>query len=104
MNLKKDKKSVDLILNKDEQITLKFLQSEYDIARKSWGYYVTPSLQKRCKANNLNGAIIFNKKNNQTNFVLVNSKKKIFFKKYLDINNYKIISWINSNKKFKKFF
>ena len=39
MNLRKGKKSVDLSLNKDEQVTLKFLQSEYDIARKSWGYF-----------------------------------------------------------------
>jgi len=104
MNLKRGKKSVDLSLYKNEQVTLKFLQSEYDIARKSWGYYVTPSLQKRCKSNSLNGAIIFNKKNNQTNFVLVNSKKKTLFKRYLDNNDYKIITWVNDNKKFKKFF
>ena len=88
----------------DEQITLKFLNSEYDIASKSWGYYVTPSLQHRCKLKNLEGAIIFNKENNETNLVLVNNKKIIFFKKYLKKNNCKFITWVNNNKKFKKFF
>lgn len=104
MNFKKGKKNINLNLYKNEQITLKFLQSEYDIARKSWGYYVTPSLQKRCKFNNLHGAIIFNTRNKQTNFVLVNNKKKFFFKNYLDNNGYKVISWVNNDKKFKKFF
>ena len=46
MKFTKEKNSINFQLLKDEQITLKFLNSEYDIARKNWGYYVTPSLQK----------------------------------------------------------
>tara|TARA_Y100000816_G_C25739219_1_gene389064 strand:- start:45 stop:359 length:315 start_codon:yes stop_codon:yes gene_type:complete len=104
MKFIKEKNSVNFKLLNDEQITLKFLNSEYDIARKNWGYYVTPSLQKRCKLNNLDGAIVYDPIKRMNNFVLINKKKKELFKKFLARNNLKIISWVNNNKNFKNFF
>ena len=104
MNFKKRKNSINLNLSQNEQITLKFSNSKYDIAKKLWGYYVTPSFQHRCKLNRLKVAIVLSKNNNQFNFVLVNNKKKKFFKIFLKKNNYKIIHWLDTDKKFIKFF
>ena len=104
MKFTKEKNSINFQLLKDEQVTLKFLNSEYDIARKNCGYYVTPSLQKRCKLNNLDGAIVYDPIKRMNNFVLINKKKKELFKKFLARNNLKIISWVNNNKNFKNFF
>ena len=48
-------------LDSDEQIT--FVDSsdnEYDLAKKNWGYYATPSINLRLKKNNYKAFIVKN--------------------------------------------
>ena len=49
--MEKNKNKINL--KSDQQITLINGKSEYDIAKKNWGFYVTPSIQKRLKKFNL---------------------------------------------------
>ena len=38
-----------IYLNKNEQVTFVRKKSEFDIVKKNWGYYATPSVNKRLK-------------------------------------------------------
>ena len=54
--------SIDLEPN--EQVTFHTdSHLEYDVARKSWGYYATPSLNRRLINFGLHAALIHNKEN-----------------------------------------
>ena len=50
----------DIHLRNNEQVTLKDKNKEIDIVKKQWGYYLTPSINKRLLSFNLNIAIIKN--------------------------------------------
>ena len=43
------KHCADIYLKKNEQITLKNFDKEYDIVKKDWGFYATPSINDRLK-------------------------------------------------------
>lgn len=85
-------------LKKDEQIT--FLEKlfgktkEYDVVKKSWGYYATPSINKRLKKFHYECALI---KNNQNKFFicLVSREMKKQFKLYLKKDEQELVCWIN---------
>ena len=102
MNFKKKKKNILIKLNKNEQITFFLNKSNYDVAKKDWGYYVSPSLQSRCYKAGLKAVIIYNQKNFK--FAFVQKKKINFFFNYLERKNYKVLSWIYRSTKFSKFF
>ena len=73
-----------LAISKDvakEVITLLNNKSEYDIAKKDWGFYVTPSIQNRLKKFNLEAILVYKSKNYF--LCLVKKNKKKFFKSYL---------------------
>tara|TARA_B100000886_G_scaffold275859_1_gene199798 strand:+ start:2410 stop:2727 length:318 start_codon:yes stop_codon:yes gene_type:complete len=102
MKFKKNKKNITVRLNKDEQLTFLFKKSNYDIAKKNWGYYISPSLQTRCLKAGLKGVII----SNQTSlkFAFVHKSKIKIFLSYVKSNNFKVVSWIYTPKHFSKFF
>jgi hypothetical protein len=84
-----------VVLNNDEQITLmeKNYNFQYDICKKSWGYYATPSLNSRLKKNNLSSYIVKSKKNNKIFIHLVKKSKKKSYLLYLKSQNMEIINW-----------
>ena len=62
-------------LKHNEQITLIDKNSnQYDIVKKSWGYYSTPSINKRFKRNNYEVCIVKNIKNKTIFLFSVNIK------------------------------
>jgi len=83
-------------LNTNELITLKNKSSEYDITKKSWGYYATPSINMRLRNNGFLTAIIKNKSTKNKFIVLVDKKKKILFKNYINKENIKVIKWLKN--------
>ena len=81
----------------NEQITLKTESgSEYDITRKSWGYYATPSVNGRLKCFGLKTALV---KSPAAKFyiLLVESGKEEEFQKYLKMEELKIICWLDND-------
>tara|TARA_Y100000816_G_C25584367_1_gene314077 strand:- start:87 stop:470 length:384 start_codon:yes stop_codon:yes gene_type:complete len=100
-----------IYLNNDNNISIHYDKKvNYDIAKKSWGFYPLPSINKRLKNFNLK-AVIVESKNFNTFFIMlvINNKKKIRdFKIYCKKENINIISWLNNRnlnlikKKFKK--
>ena len=51
----------NIYLNNDEQITFIFKnKQEYDVVKKNWGYYATPSINYRLKINSFKGYNMMN--------------------------------------------
>lgn len=98
--MQKNKNEINL--KPDQQITLINGKSEYDIAKKNWGFYVTPSIQKRLKMFNLEVYLISKSKNYL--LCLVKKNKKELFKSFLLKKKMKFIQNLSSTGKFKKLF
>jgi len=70
----------DIFLNENEMVT--FIGTNkmiYDLAKKNWEYYATPSINRRLKVNNFKTALVYN------------FKKKLYIllveKKLTNLNN-----------------
>ena len=87
-----------IVLNHDEQVT--FTDSsglEYDVARKDWGFYATPSLNGRLKSFGLNGVLIKSKDSGRFFVLLVEEGKEDLFNNYCKKENLVVVSWLNSD-------
>ena len=96
----------DLKLSDDELITIKVnKKTEYDITRKNWGFYSTPSINKRLLKYGFNSAITHNPKFGTYFMMIVEKNKKKMFLKYLKSQNMTLITWLtkSSLKKIKNF-
>jgi hypothetical protein len=87
-----------VFLENNEQITFltKDKKKEYDVCRTKWGYYATPSINGRLKKFNFKTALT---KNSQGKFyILIVEKDKVhLFKKYLEKDNIKLVSWLDED-------
>ena len=95
-------KNNKIFLKKNEQITLTKKNIEYDIVRKNWGFYVTPSFQNRLKRFGLEVILINSKKDYY--ICIVEIKKKKNFKQFLKKNSYTKTVSLTNTKSYKKFF
>ena len=83
-------------LGPDEQVTFSTESgAEYDVARKSWGFYATPSLNGRLVKYGLRAALV---KNSESKFylMLVENGKEDQFLEYLNSESQKLVSWLDS--------
>lgn len=83
-----------IYLKPNEQLTLITEDNkEYDICRKEWGFYATPSVNGRLKKFNLLGSLV---KNNSgyVYLLLVEKNKKELFYAYLEKENQTFIKWL----------
>ena len=84
-----------ITLEPDEQVTfLTESGGEYDVVRKSWGFYATPSLNRRLKRFGLRGSLV---KNQEGTFyiLLVERGKETEFQQYLDSAGLRRICWLD---------
>jgi hypothetical protein len=80
----------------DEQITFLTEQGgEYDLTRKDWGFYATPSLNGRLASFNLRAVLV---KNRVERFfvMLVERGKEDLFECYVHQEPLKIICWMDT--------
>jgi hypothetical protein len=83
-------------LESDEQITLITEKgAEFDIAKKSWGYYATPSLNARLASFGLKCVLVKSPEKKYYIFMLEEGKEKEFQEYILD-EGHEIIHWIDS--------
>jgi hypothetical protein len=83
-------------LQPDEQLTFVTEQgAEYDLARKDWGFYATPSLNSRLLNFGLRGVLV---KNNLGRYflMLVERGKDNLFEEYLKVESLDIICWMDT--------
>ena len=89
-----------IYLEDDEQITFKTNNdTEYDIAKKDWGYYATPSLNGRLYNFNLRTCLIRNTKTNRYFILIVEKNHEDDFLKYLISESCEIITWMDTTEK-----
>jgi hypothetical protein len=84
-----------LLLETDEVVTFKTASgTEYDVTRKSWGYYATPSLNARLKQFGLRSLLV--KSPGDRYFImLVEQGKEDEFHAYLEQEEQVIVAWLD---------
>ena len=84
-------------LEPDEQITfLTDSGGQYDVTRKFWGFYATPSLNGRLKKFGLRSVLVKNFES-KLFILLVESSKESFFYEYLDLERLTIVQWLDED-------
>jgi hypothetical protein len=84
-------------LEPNEQLTFKTDSGgEYDVARKDWGFYATPSLNSRLEGFGLRGVLVKNRLDRYF-VLLVESGKEDSFDRYLEIEGLEIVTWLDSS-------
>ena len=79
-----------IYLKKNNQVTFRYKKSEYDVCKKEWGYYATPSINGRLKKFGFKTFLTMNKfKMIYINLVHKNKEKQ--FKKYIKLEKSKIV-------------
>ena len=74
----------DIYLENDEQVTFKTNDGkEYDFAKKSWGYYASPSLNGRLNNFDFRTCLIRNTKSNRYFILVVQKNHEKDFNIYL---------------------
>lgn len=89
------KHCADIYLQDDEQVT--FIDkngSEYDVAKKNWGYYATPSVNSRLVNQGFKTALVQNS-HGQFYIMIVYKEKIDEFKSYLTSENNHIVEWLD---------
>jgi hypothetical protein len=85
-----------ITLAPDEQVTF-FTEygSEYDVTRKDWGFYMTPSLNSRLPRYNLRAVCVKNR-NGQFFILAVENGKENLFEEYMRLEKMQIITWLDN--------
>lgn len=87
-----------LRLEPDEQVTLVTGSgAEYDVARKDWGFYATPSLNGRLEQFGLRGVLIKNRGTGRYFILLVERGREAQFDMYCEQENLAVIAWLDSS-------
>ena len=82
-----------IFLNNNENLTISSKgKKEFEICKKDWGFYATPSLNFRLKKKGLKAVLV--RQNKKKFILLVDVKKKKEFNHYIKIENYKILRWL----------
>ncbi len=86
-------------LEPNEQVTFKTESGgEYDVARKSWGFYATPSLNKRLPKFGFRAALAKSPDGRFYVFLAERGKEKEL-EDYINLEHLKIIYWLDSDEK-----
>ncbi|MDA7604044.1 hypothetical protein N8724_01440 [Candidatus Pelagibacter sp.] len=89
------KEVAKISLKKNEIVTFCDGEIEYDVVKKNWGYYATPSINSRLLKFGLKTCIIKSKVTKNIFITLVQNNKKKEFNKYLKDERCKVIKWLS---------
>jgi hypothetical protein len=90
-----------IILEPNEQVTFKTESGEYDLARKDWGFYATPSLNGRLSSFGLRGVLIKNRETGRFFILLVEKDKESLFDEYCHSENLAVVTWLDCEESLK---
>ena len=84
-------------LEPDEQVTfLTHSGAEYDVARKSWGFYATPSLSGRLRKFNLRSGLIRSPGPKYYIFLIERGKEEDCFR-YMAQGGHNLVCWLDDD-------
>lgn len=82
-------------LDPDEQVTFTTpAGAEYDLVRKNWGYYATPSVNDRLKRFGFKTALVRNSKG-QVYIMVVENERLADFEAYLAEEKNYVLQWLD---------
>lgn len=85
-------------LDTDEQVTfVTGTGAEYDVARKDWGFYATPSLNGRLRDFGLRGVLVRNRLTGRYFVLLVEGGHEDSFDTYCAQESLDVVSWLDSD-------
>jgi hypothetical protein len=88
----------NLALAADEQVTLVTESgAEYDVTRKDWGFYATPSLNGRLEQFGLRCVLIQNFNTKRYFVLLVERGHEASFEAYLADETLRIVHWLDTS-------
>ena len=83
----------------NEQVTFTLPEGgEYDVARKEWGFYATPSLNGRLEQFGLRGVLIKNHTTSKFFVLLVEKGKEKQFDEYCRQENLAVVAWMDTSR------
>lgn len=85
----------NVALEDDQMVTFVGSGTEYDVTRKSWGYYATPSLDRRLPAHGLRPAIMRNTNTRHCFVVLVEVGQEEVWRDYMDQESQELVMWLD---------
>lgn len=84
-------------LEPNEQVTFTTeAGAEYDVARKDWGFYATPSINARLKSFGLRSALVLSVYG-RLFLVLVEKGKEDAFLAYVEADRQKLLCWLDDD-------
>lgn len=84
----------------DEQVTFVAEEgAEYDVARKGWGFYATPSLNGRLQQFKLRGVLTRNRKTGRYFVLLVQAGREAAFEAYCAQETMAVVAWLDSTER-----
>ena len=87
----------DIELDPDELITFKTESgSEWDVSRKSFGWYATPSLNRRLPEHGLRGALVANA-DGRVAVLLVEPARMDDFDAYCEEQSMRVLTWLDTD-------
>jgi hypothetical protein len=87
-----------IALAPDEQVTfVTGSGGEFDVARKDWGFYATPSLNGRLANFGLRAVLIRNRLTQRYFVLLVERGKEPAFDAYLAQESCEVVAWLDSS-------
>jgi hypothetical protein len=87
----------NVALDPDEQITFTTpAGAQYDVARKAWGFYATPSLNGRLASFGLRGVLIRNRKTDRYFVLLVEQGREPAFDAYCAQESCDVVAWLDT--------
>lgn len=90
--------SANIELEPDEQVTFTTPSgTEFDIARKSWGYYGTPSLNGRLADHGLRAVLVRGERSGKMFVLLVEHGKEEEFHEYIEWDRLRIVTWLDTH-------
>lgn len=82
-------------LEPDEQVTFTTESgAEYDVARKSWGFYATPSLNARLAQFGLRAVLVKNRLKRYF-LLLVEQGREPLFERYVEVEGLSVVCWLD---------
>ena len=89
------KDSASITLGENEQVTFTNEGKEFDVCKKKWGFYATPSTNRRLKSYGYLTCICVTERAAFTFWLSMKTIKKIFF--FISQWNMKILSWLDDD-------
>lgn len=84
-------------LDPDEQVTFVTARgAEYDVARKDWGFYATPSLNGRLERFGLRAVLVCNRATGRYFLLLVERGEEPRLNNYMAQEGLEVVAWLDS--------